>query len=129
MPGLRYAVVNRDEKEHGERRKLNFGHTFGHAIERTLRLPHGESVAIGMVVAARLSAQRGYITDTDVTRLTSALTRYNLPISVQADKGRILDALWKDKKRYGDTIKFILLEQIGSAIIQDITVQELETII
>lgn len=126
---IKSAVVNQDEKEHGERRKLNFGHTFGHAIEKTLGLPHGEAIAIGMVVAARLSAQRGYLSNADVTRLTAALTRLDLPVSVKVDPERMIDALWKDKKRYGDTIKFILLERIGSAIIQDVTVQELETVL
>ncbi len=58
---IKSEIVNRDEKETGERRKLNFGHTFGHAVEKITGAPHGEAVSIGMMVAARLSARRGYL--------------------------------------------------------------------
>ena len=56
---IKSGIVNRDEKETGERRKLNFGHTVGHAVEKVHKLPHGEAVSIGMMAAAKLSARRG----------------------------------------------------------------------
>jgi len=126
---IKSTIVNADEREQGERRKLNFGHTFGHAIEKTLGVPHGESVAIGMTVAARLSQQRGYLAETDVARLIRLLQAYNLPTAIAADKEAVRNALRKDKKRYGDHIKFVLLERIGKAMIQDVSLQELEQVV
>ena len=126
---IKSSVVNKDEKEKGERRKLNFGHTFGHALEKTLKIPHGEAVSIGMMVAAKLSQQRGYLTEADVFRLGKLLEVYNLPVSIDADKSRIMDAMRKDKKRYGDSIKFVLLKEIGNAIVQDVSLLDLEIVV
>lgn len=123
---IKSTIVNQDEKEHGERRKLNFGHTFGHAIEKTLKLPHGESVAIGMIVAARLSQQRGYLSNADVARLRRMLEAYHLPVTIEADMDTIRAALRKDKKRYGETIKFVLLREIGKAVIENVSLEELD---
>ena len=66
---IKSEIVNRDERETGERRKLNFGHTVGHAVEKVHKLPHGEAVSIGMMVAANLSAQKGYLKTAEITRL------------------------------------------------------------
>ena len=126
---IKSAVVNADEREQGERRKLNFGHTFGHAIEKTLGLPHGESVAIGMMVAARLSQRYGALADADVARLMRLLQAYGLPTSIDAEKDAVREALRKDKKRYGEHIKFVLLEAIGKAVIQEVSLQELEQVV
>jgi 3-dehydroquinate synthase len=126
---IKAAIVNKDEKEKGERRKLNFGHTFGHAIEKTLGLPHGESISIGMVVAAQLSKQLGYITDAEVTRITQVFKVFDLPTTIAGEKDRIKDGIHKDKKRYGDRIKFVLIDDIGSCFIQDVGLDELEAVI
>ena len=126
---IKSTIVNADEKEHGERRKLNFGHTFGHAIEKTLGLPHGESIAIGMTVAARISRQRGLLSDADVNRLIAVLRAYALPTTIAAEKSAVKDALKKDKKRYGDRVKFVLLEAIGRAVIEDVSLNELEQVV
>ncbi len=126
---IKSAIVNKDEKEKGERRKLNFGHTFGHALEKTLKIPHGEAVSLGMTLAALLSQQCGYLSKSDVARLLKLLQSYDLPVSIDADKSRIMDAMRKDKKRYGDSVKFVLLEKIGKAIIQDVSLKELETVV
>ncbi len=126
---IKSGVVNADEREQGERRKLNFGHTFGHAIEKTLGLPHGESVALGMTVAARLSQRYGYLSEADVVRLIRLLQAYHLPTAIDADKDAVRESLRKDKKRYGDHIKFVLLETIGKAVIRDVSLQELEQVV
>jgi 3-dehydroquinate synthase len=126
---IKSSIVNNDEKEKGERRKLNFGHTFGHALEKTLGLPHGEAVSIGMVVAAMLSTTLGSITDSEVKRLTKLLDVFDLPITIDVEKTRLKDAIRKDKKRYGDSIKFVLLEEIGRSCIKDVHLQELEAVI
>ncbi|MGB9499776.1 MAG: 3-dehydroquinate synthase [Dissulfuribacterales bacterium] len=122
---IKADIVNRDETEKGERRKLNFGHTFGHAVEKTTGLPHGEAVSIGMTVAAQLSSTRGMITENDVNRLKTLLSRLKLPTRIDADKNRLLDAMARDKKREGDDINFVLLTKIGKAVVEKIAVAEL----
>jgi 3-dehydroquinate synthase len=122
---IKSTVVNRDEKESGERRKLNFGHTVGHAIEKITGIPHGEAVSAGMVVAAAISAKRGLLSGEDVKRLTALLDSLGLPTGVDADPGQIVAALAKDKKREKDVIHFVLLDAIGSCVIEEISIAEL----
>ncbi len=126
---IKSTIVNRDETEKGERRKLNFGHTFGHAIEKTIKMPHGEAVSIGMVLAASLSVKKGLLSQQKADRITNLLKDYKLPVEINFDKNIILEALNKDKKRKGDDIHFVLLTDIGKAIIQKISINELQTII
>ncbi len=126
---IKSEVVNRDETETGERRKLNFGHTFGHAIEKTIQIPHGEAISVGMVVAAALSVKRGLLSPKHADRLTGLLKKLKLPTSFHMNMNEVLDALRKDKKREGDSIHFILLEEIGKAVIQEIPIKELETVL
>lgn len=121
------AVVNRDEKEHGERRKLNFGHTVGHAIEKIKGLPHGEAVSVGMAVAAAISEKRGLLPGGEVKRLTTLLHTLGLPTIMDADPGQIVAALAKDKKKEKDVIHYVLLDAIGSCRIEEISIAELNT--
>jgi len=126
---IKAAIVNRDETEKGERRKLNFGHTFGHAVEKTTGIPHGKAVSIGMVVAAELSSARGMISGKDVDRIAALLSRFNLPTKMEGNKDMVLDAMAKDKKREGDHIHFVLLAAIGKAVIEQISLEELKDIL
>ena len=121
---IKQAVVINDEKEKGERALLNFGHTFGHAIEQCLGYGewlHGEAVALGMLMAARLSQTRDYLSDADVKRIHNLLLRIGyedcLPKTLTA--GEIIDAMTHDKKVYKDRLNLILLDSIGSATIKD----------
>ena len=122
-------VVMKDERESNLRRLLNFGHTFGHAVERTSGLTHGEAVSVGMVVAARLSRARGLLQTRDVDRLEAMLDGLGLPIRIAADGEAAFDAMRKDKKREGDAIFFVLLEKIGGATITPIALDELKGVI
>lgn len=127
---LKSSIVNQDEKEHGERRKLNFGHTVGHAVENVMGIPHGEAVAIGMAAAAKLSQQFGYLTQAEVERLTNLLDLYDLPTTIDTtDRQALKQALHKDKKRYEDVVKFVLLKAIGTAIVQDVPIAELARVL
>ncbi|MFO8083521.1 MAG: 3-dehydroquinate synthase [Desulfobacterales bacterium] len=126
---IKAGVVNRDEKEAGERRKLNFGHTFGHAIEKTQVTSHGKAISVGMVVAAALSVNRGLLSPEKATRITNLLEKLKLPVRCDLDTSNVLDALKKDKKREGDLIHFILLEDIGKAVIQKISIEELQNLL
>lgn len=123
---IKSGVVNRDERESGERKKLNFGHTFGHGLEKVTGIPHGEAISIGMVVAARISSKICGLPEADVKRVESLLTALGLPTSLNCDMNNVLDALKKDKKRKGDSIDLILLDRIGNAIIKKISFQKLE---
>jgi 3-dehydroquinate synthase len=122
---IKADVVNQDEREAGVRRKLNYGHTIGHALEKTLGISHGEAVSVGMVLAAELSMQKGYISHQEVERIRSLLTRLHLPVEVDFDRQAAVNALGKDKKRESDNIKFVLLKEIGQAVIEDIAIDEL----
>ena len=125
---LKSTIVNRDEKEAGERRKLNFGHTFGHAIEKTAGLRHGEAVSVGMVIASALSEKRGYLSAEDTKRVELLLRRLGLPTRLQLNREKVLEALKKDKKRQSEDIHFILLQDLGHAIVERISIKELETV-
>jgi len=126
---IKSAVVNRDEKEAGERRKLNFGHTFGHAIEKVTGVPHGQAVSIGMVLAAHLSQRRGLITAGETDRMRALLRQLNLPVRMAFEREAVLEALGKDKKREGDHVHFVLLEGIGRAVIEPIPLAELRAVL
>ena len=129
---LKSAIVSADEKEKGERRKLNFGHTFGHAIEKVTGIKHGNAVSLGMVTAAKMSAEKGMITEETVQRIIKLLESLKLPVSltgIDADRDALKEAMRKDKKREGGLIKFILLEDIGKAIVEDIDLTDLDKII
>jgi 3-dehydroquinate synthase len=121
---IKSTVVNRDAREQGERRKLNFGHTLGHAIEKVLQIPHGEAVSAGMVLASALSEKKGYLQPEDSIRLSNLLEKFGLPVQLEFNREQVFEAIWKDKKREGDTLKFVLLKKIGEAIVDQITIRE-----
>jgi 3-dehydroquinate synthase len=116
---LKAAVVAADERETGRRAILNFGHTFGHAIEHTLgygRLLHGEAVAVGMVMAATFSEKLGLLSRSEAERVTRLLHSLGLPTSlkdpVAADD--MLAAMGMDKKTADGKLHFVLAERIGA---------------
>lgn len=112
-------VVARDPYERGDRALLNFGHTFGHAIEAEqgygAGLNHGEAVAVGMVLAARLSARLGRASAGDGERLRALLSRFGLPTAVPAalDPQALLARMRLDKKAAASGLRFVLWEGIG----------------
>jgi len=113
-------IVAEDEKESGVRALLNFGHTFGHALESETayrRFLHGEAVAIGMVIAAGLSESRGLCAPGAANRLAALLRQYDLPVKVPADisVGALTGALELDKKALASGLRLVLLDAIGSA--------------
>jgi 3-dehydroquinate synthase len=123
---IKAGVVTRDEREQGERRKLNFGHTFGHAIEKLTGIPHGEAVGVGMVLAAKLSVQKGLLHARDAGRLERIIASYGLPVRPPVDAPAMLTAVRKDKKRHGSRIHFVFLDALGRAVVEEITFEELQ---
>jgi 3-dehydroquinate synthase len=117
-------IVASDEKEAGVRALLNFGHSFGHALEAETRYSkflHGEAVAIGMVTASRLSESRGLCSPGTTGRLSSLLTRFGLPVTIPAESSLdgLRNALDLDKKALASGLRLILLTDIGRAIINN----------
>ena len=114
------AVVERDPYERGERALLNFGHTFAHAIEAEQGfggLVHGEAVAVGMVLASRLSTRLGTAPDDDAERLRVLLARFGLPVELPngLDTDALLARMRLDKKAAADGLRFVLWDGIGRA--------------
>jgi 3-dehydroquinate synthase len=126
---IKSKIVNQDEKEKGERRKLNFGHTFGHAIEKITKVRHGEAVSAGMVLASELAVTKGVLAIKDANRLADLLDTYGLPVRLKFDCKEVIETLRMDKKREGELIYFVLLSEIGNAFVEEITIQELEALV
>jgi len=126
---IKSTIVNRDEKEKGDRRKLNFGHTIGHAIEKTTGIPHGEAISAGMVVATAIAVKRNLLSSEDAIRIKQLLKNLRLPTEIPTDSERLFDALKKDKKREGDDIHFVLPNGIGNAIVKQISIKEIENVL
>jgi len=125
---IKSGVVNADEKETGERRKLNFGHTLGHAVEKMAGLPHGEAVSVGMAMAGTISIRRGLLREEEHQRLTKLLKRFRLPTSLDSlglDPQTLLQTMRKDKKREGDSIHLVLLHGLGRAVVEPTSLDEL----
>jgi 3-dehydroquinate synthase len=121
---IKSAVVSADEREGGIRATLNFGHTFGHAIESGLGYGewlHGEAVGCGMVMAADLSARLGHISKADAQRLKRIIASMHLPISPpKLGSQRFMELMQVDKKTEAGQIRYITLGSIGAARIQQV---------
>jgi 3-dehydroquinate synthase len=124
---LKTNIVIKDEFETGDRKLLNFGHTFGHAIENTYKLSHGYAVAIGMVMACMISEKFQNFKDTN--RVVELIKKYGLPIYQSYDVKKVIDIMKADKKKVKNVINYVLLQKIGKAVVQPISMNEIENII
>ncbi len=123
--GVKVAVVARDEREAGERRNLNLGHTLAHAIERTSgRMNHGEAVAVGTVLMARAAVRLGMLAETECRRIAGALGRLGFRLTPPVSMDRMLEAVAADKKREGGTLHVVLPTGIGSCTVCDMPLGE-----
>ena len=120
---LKATIVERDEQDIGERMLLNFGHTAGHALEAAgdfTRFTHGEGVALGMLVATRLSEHSGLLSAGSVDEVRSLLRVYGLPVHATGCRANeLLRLMGSDKKQAAGKLRWILLEKFGGAVIQD----------
>ena len=124
------GVVERDEREQGERKLLNLGHTVGHAIEKCsgYTVPHGHAVAAGLSIIARASARLGWTSGDGARtaeRICSALRLTGLPISTEYTPEALAEAALADKKRAGDSITIVVPKEIGACALMEIPVSEL----
>jgi 3-dehydroquinate synthase len=130
---IKTAICNVDMYDMGERKKLNFGHTIGHALESFAlyagrHLSHGEAVALGMMVEAHISCQKKLINEKELALITNVLSRFFPPFSIEKkDYASILFYLQKDKKKINNNLNFTLLNAIGKAVInQQVSQIEIE---
>jgi 3-dehydroquinate synthase len=118
---IKAEIVGADEHEQGLRMILNFGHTFGHAIEqatRYRRFLHGEAVFLGMNMATRLSEALGLIGRDPCARIFKLLGRFPAPRVKLPSVKRVLSAMGTDKKKRGGSIHYVVLERIGKAVMK-----------
>ncbi|MDR1135340.1 MAG: 3-dehydroquinate synthase [Clostridiales Family XIII bacterium] len=126
---IKGEIVERDEFDVGERMLLNFGHSFGHAIEKLggySRYNHGEAVAAGMVLAAETGEKLGLTETGAAQELREVLAVHGLAADSAYSSKEILPQMALDKKTKGDGVQLILLRRIGEAFIHNITFKELE---
>ena len=134
---LKSKVVEIDEKEQGDRALLNFGHTFGHALESYFdyseKLLHGEAVSLGMVLASLFSMEEGYLTENKVDDIKDHLNTMKLPTLIaqihnnKLNVAKILSFMKQDKKVVGNNINLILLKDIGNGFIKkNVSFEKLE---
>jgi 3-dehydroquinate synthase len=132
---IKSSVVAKDETEQGLRAILNYGHTFGHAIETTMGYGewlHGEAVGAGMVMAADLSQMLGYISESQLNRIRTLIQKAGLPVlppnSMTIDN--FLTAIARDKKVDAGNLKFVLVKNVGDGFISgDVTLAELKLLL
>ncbi|MDR2026072.1 MAG: 3-dehydroquinate synthase [Prevotellaceae bacterium] len=123
---IKAGIVAADEKEAGERKKLNLGHTFGHAIEKhSNNILHGEAVSIGLVIAAKISELLNLITNEDFIRIKNVLANAGLPVTTNISPANLLEATGKDKKRENNSVHFVLNRGMGNSEIREFSFDEL----
>ena len=122
---LKSIIVNNDETEKGERKKLNFGHTIGHAIEVVANISHGKAIAIGMTLALKKSAQMGLISNPQANKAIELIKSYDLPTELKINKQLLAEKIMHDKKSKGNKIDFILIKKIGNAVIHELNIDEI----
>jgi 3-dehydroquinate synthase len=118
------SVVAKDEKESGQRRVLNFGHTFGHAIELHDGVKHGFAVASGMILAARFSRHLGFLSKDDFERIMNLLKRYNFSEAISMDPMKIENLILHDKKKAGNDINFVFIKGFEKPFVKKVPIKE-----
>ncbi|NLL35566.1 MAG: 3-dehydroquinate synthase [Clostridiales bacterium] len=128
---IKRQIVARDEYDRGERQLLNYGHTFGHGIEKCsgYTISHGHAVAIGMVMAARAAERLGIAEEECSDRLAAALHKYGLPVYSPFETNELTSAILTDKKRAGDTLTVVLPERPGRCILHKLPVDDIERLV
>ena len=129
---LKRQVVERDERDQGERMLLNFGHTLGHGVEKYQGFTgnsHGEAVAMGMYAITQKSERLGLTDPGTAAAIREILVRHGLPVSIGLPASRAMDAIRRDKKNLGGRIQAVLLRRIGEAYLYDTTPAFFEDIV
>lgn len=124
---IKAKIVELDEREAGERRKLNLGHTFAHAIEKnSSEMNHGEAVAVGTVIIAEMAHRMGLLSAGDLMRIISIFKGYGFVTTSPVPMSKMLKSIAHDKKASGDRIAFVFPTAIGHCDVKKMTVKEVE---
>lgn len=128
---IKRDIVQRDERDTGERQLLNLGHTFGHAIERATcnALTHGQAVAVGTVMAFRAAFKLGMCSESDLLRISELMSSFGLPIKCDCSFDSLLSAMLNDKKRAGDSITFVLPRSLGNCVLHTVSITDIPQIL
>jgi 3-dehydroquinate synthase len=123
---IKSEIVKRDPFEKGERKLLNLGHTFGHALEKLCGISHGEGVSIGIALCTQLSVKLRLLPKSEGNKIIRDLDALGLPFTSPVPPKELVEIMTKDKKKDGEAIQFILLEGIGKAVIYPLTIERLK---
>ncbi|MDR0687566.1 MAG: 3-dehydroquinate synthase [Prevotellaceae bacterium] len=126
---IKADIVAVDEREQGERRKLNLGHTFAHAIEKNTTLSHGEAVSVGLCKASQVAVTLGLMSADELQRVENILQRLALPTTVTIPGAELYAAMRKDKKKSGDAIHLVLPVGIGRCEIREVSLATLSSLV
>lgn len=126
---IKARIVEQDEFDTGLRGLLNFGHTMGHAIEQYYgfsTFTHGEGVGIGMYQLTKRTEELGITPSGTADKIKAALEKYKLPTEPGVEKSLLLEGMKRDKKKTGNTITIIILEELGRAVLKKLEWQEVQ---
>ncbi len=126
---IKRDVVEHDERDTGERAILNFGHTFGHALEKLNHysgITHGEAVALGALILTEITEEKGITEKGTSQRIRSLLKKYDMPTETEFSLSEILQATRGDKKSSGNGLSFIFLREIGTCFINKISTDKMK---
>jgi 3-dehydroquinate synthetase len=126
---IKTEIVERDPFDKGERRLLNLGHTFAHTFELTEGLPHGVAVATGIVLAAKLSQKLSFLPKAEQKMIEEGFNIAGFDVSSPVKMEPLIDIMYRDKKRSGDIINFVLIKKIGETMIHPIHLSDLKDIL
>ena len=126
---IKGKIVERDPFDNGERRLLNLGHTFAHALELTEDIPHGTAVAKGIALAAKLSVKLSFLSEDEQNIIEEGLNIAGFDISSPVKIESLVNIICRDKKRNGDIINFVLIKRVGETTVQPIHLSDLKDIL
>lgn len=125
---IKNDIVTVDPLEKGDRILLNLGHTFAHALEKEIQISHGEAVAIGITMAAKLSVKLGLLSKKEEETIFKSIASCGLTGKSPVEISKLVEHMKRDKKRDNRTIRFVVLNKIGQASIYNIPIDSLKVI-
>lgn len=126
---IKASIVEKDPFEKGERILLNLGHTFAHALEKLTGISHGEAVGTGLVLASKLSVKLGLLSKKESDFISETIAFAGLPVKSPVEPTQLAEYMKKDKKRDNRTIRFVLLQGIGSPVVYNIGIESLKGVL
>jgi 3-dehydroquinate synthase len=123
---IKLKIVGNDINEYNDRKLLNYGHTFGHAIEAKHNIPHGSAISLGIIFANGLSNRLGFLEKEKLIRISNLLEKFNLPVDIsEFNKKELMLYINKDKKSSGKKIDFVILKDIGEGCVENVFIEDI----